>query len=93
MLNEADGDELLGSEGGEPDLGDHHPGVADLGRVGLGVAVDVVGLGGDAAAERPGRVELVEIPTDSDANDNVVAYWVPAEAPAATATNGRPATS
>ena len=25
-----------------------------------------------------GRVELVEIPTKSDTNDNVVAYWVPA---------------
>jgi periplasmic glucans biosynthesis protein len=25
-----------------------------------------------------GRVELVEIPTKSEANDNVVAYWVPA---------------
>jgi periplasmic glucans biosynthesis protein len=24
-----------------------------------------------------GRVELVEIPTDDDTNDNVVAYWVP----------------
>jgi glucans biosynthesis protein len=28
-----------------------------------------------------GRVELVEIPTRSDANDNVVAYWVPASLP------------
>jgi glucans biosynthesis protein len=28
-----------------------------------------------------GRVELVEIPTDSDANDNVVAYWVPEASP------------
>lgn len=27
-----------------------------------------------------GRVELVEIPTDSETNDNIVAYWVPAEA-------------
>jgi glucans biosynthesis protein len=27
-----------------------------------------------------GRVELVEIPTRSDTNDNVVAYWVPARA-------------
>ncbi len=26
----------------------------------------------------PGRVELVEIPTSSDFNDNVVSYWVPA---------------
>jgi periplasmic glucans biosynthesis protein len=30
-----------------------------------------------------GRVELVEIPTPSDANDNIVAYWVPDELPAA----------
>ena len=29
-----------------------------------------------------GRVELVEIPTTSDTNDNVVAYWVPEKAPA-----------
>lgn len=29
----------------------------------------------------PGRVELVEIPTSSDANDNIVAYWVPDDAP------------
>ncbi|HLK11130.1 MAG TPA: glucan biosynthesis protein [Candidatus Binatia bacterium] len=28
-----------------------------------------------------GRVELVEIPTSTDTNDNVVAYWVPAKAP------------
>jgi glucans biosynthesis protein len=28
-----------------------------------------------------GRVELVEIPTRSDANDNVVAYWVPEQLP------------
>ncbi len=28
----------------------------------------------------PGRVELVEIPTDKDINDNIVSYWVP-EAP------------
>ncbi len=27
-----------------------------------------------------GRVELVEIPSDSETNDNIVAYWVPAEA-------------
>jgi len=27
----------------------------------------------------PGSVELVEIPTDSDVNDNVAAYWVPGE--------------
>lgn len=26
-----------------------------------------------------GRVELVEIPSDSEINDNIVAYWVPAE--------------
>lgn len=26
-----------------------------------------------------GRVELVEIPTDSETNDNIVAYWVPAK--------------
>lgn len=25
----------------------------------------------------PGRVELVEIPTDREINDNIVAYWVP----------------
>ena len=25
----------------------------------------------------PGRVELVEIPTDDEVNDNVAAYWVP----------------
>ncbi|GGX92097.1 glucan biosynthesis protein D [Litchfieldella qijiaojingensis] len=25
----------------------------------------------------PGSVELVEIPTDSETNDNIVAYWVP----------------
>ncbi|HEY8514711.1 MAG TPA: glucan biosynthesis protein G [Candidatus Binatia bacterium] len=28
-----------------------------------------------------GRVELVEIPTKSDVNDNIVAYWVPADPP------------
>jgi len=27
-----------------------------------------------------GRVELVEIPSDSEANDNMVAYWVPEQA-------------
>ncbi len=27
-----------------------------------------------------GRVELVEIPSDSEANDNIVAYWVPDQA-------------
>ena len=26
-----------------------------------------------------GRVELVEIPTDAETNDNIVAYWIPAE--------------
>lgn len=30
-----------------------------------------------------GRVELVEIPTNADTNDNVVAYWVPEKIPAA----------
>lgn len=29
-----------------------------------------------------GHVELVEIPTDSEKHDNIVAYWVPREAPA-----------
>jgi glucans biosynthesis protein len=29
-----------------------------------------------------GAVELVEIPSDSEGNDNVAAYWVPDEAPA-----------
>jgi len=29
----------------------------------------------------PGRVEVVEIPTSSDANDNVVVYWVPDRGP------------
>lgn len=33
-----------------------------------------------------GRVELVEIPSDSEVNDNIVAYWVPA----APALAGRP---
>jgi glucans biosynthesis protein len=33
----------------------------------------------------PGRVELVEIPTKDDTNDNVVAYWVP-ETPLAAGT-------
>jgi glucans biosynthesis protein len=28
-----------------------------------------------------GRVELIEIPTKSDVNDNIVAYWVPADGP------------
>ena len=28
-----------------------------------------------------GRVELVQIPTNDDTNDNVVAYWVPAKGP------------
>jgi glucans biosynthesis protein len=31
----------------------------------------------------PGRVELVQIPTPDETHDNVVAYWVPAEAPKA----------
>ncbi len=35
-----------------------------------------------------GHVELVEIPTTNDSNDNVVAYWVPAKAPVP----GEPAT-
>ena len=30
-----------------------------------------------------GRVELVQIPTPDETNDNIVAYWVPAEAPKA----------
>jgi glucans biosynthesis protein len=29
-----------------------------------------------------GRVELVQIPTPDETNDNIVAYWVPAEPPA-----------
>jgi glucans biosynthesis protein len=29
----------------------------------------------------PGRIELIEIPTNDDSNDNVVAYWVPANQP------------
>ncbi len=29
----------------------------------------------------PGHVELVQIPTDKEANDNIVAYWVPAQLP------------
>ena len=32
-----------------------------------------------------GRVELVEIPTRTDTNDNVVTYWVPAAGPTPTA--------
>jgi len=31
----------------------------------------------------PGRVELVQIPTPDETNDNIVAYWVPDQAPAA----------
>lgn len=31
----------------------------------------------------PGRVELVEIPTGDETNDNIVAFWVPEAAPAA----------
>ncbi|HEY3861985.1 MAG TPA: glucan biosynthesis protein G [Verrucomicrobiae bacterium] len=30
---------------------------------------------------QPGAVELVEIPTPNDYNDNIVAYWVPSEKP------------
>lgn len=30
----------------------------------------------------PGRVELIQIPTPDETNDNIVAYWVPAEPPA-----------
>ena len=29
----------------------------------------------------PGRVELVQIPSPDETNDNIVAYWVPAESP------------
>ena len=29
----------------------------------------------------PGRVELVEIPTDKDIHDNIIAYWVPEKLP------------
>ena len=29
----------------------------------------------------PGRVELVQIPTPDETNDNIVAYWVPDQAP------------
>jgi glucans biosynthesis protein len=31
----------------------------------------------------PGRVELVQLPVPDETNDNIVAYWVPARAPAA----------
>lgn len=31
----------------------------------------------------PGRVELVEIPTADETNDNIVAFWVPEQAPEA----------
>lgn len=31
----------------------------------------------------PGRVELVEIPTNDETNDNIVAFWIPEETPAA----------
>lgn len=31
----------------------------------------------------PGRVELVQLPTPDETHDNVVAYWVPAQLPAA----------
>ncbi len=30
----------------------------------------------------PGRVELVQLPTPDETNDNIVAYWVPARLPA-----------
>jgi len=30
----------------------------------------------------PGRLELVEIPTSNEMNDNIVAYWLPARLPA-----------
>lgn len=30
----------------------------------------------------PGRVELVQLPTPDETNDNIVAYWVPAHVPA-----------
>jgi glucans biosynthesis protein len=39
--------------------------------------VEPVGLWG------AGRVELVQIPTPDETNDNIVAYWVPEKAPAA----------
>ncbi len=29
----------------------------------------------------PGQVQLVQLPTDTDIHDNIVAYWVPAELP------------
>jgi periplasmic glucans biosynthesis protein len=29
----------------------------------------------------PGRIELVQIPTPDETNDNIVAFWVPSEAP------------
>jgi glucans biosynthesis protein len=41
-----------------------------------GVWVEPVGNWGE------GRVELVQLPTPDDTNDNVSAYWVPARAPA-----------
>ncbi|MCD6077087.1 MAG: mdoG [Ramlibacter sp.] len=31
----------------------------------------------------PGRVELVQLPTPDETHDNIVAYWVPAQTPAA----------
>ena len=31
----------------------------------------------------PGRVELVQLPTPDETHDNIVAYWVPAQLPAA----------
>jgi len=29
----------------------------------------------------PGHVELIQIPTDKELNDNIIAFWVPAETP------------
>ena len=34
----------------------------------------------------PGRVELVQLPTPDETNDNIVSYWVPANAPKAGST-------
>src|SRR2546427_12538423 len=53
---DADDDELRGLHRGDPDLADQFPGVARLGRVGLLVALDVVGLvlgGADRGALLP----------------------------------------
>src|SRR2546425_1679685 len=55
-LMDADDDELRGLHRGDPDLADQFPGVARLGRVGLLVALDVVGLvlgGADQGALLP----------------------------------------